>query len=536
MSAQSGNDINPRADARGAVWNSLTRFDVGSYEDFGVGLGDRRRGRVPVWLLPVAVAACAAAWGIASGGERLRLVLLGALVWLLTLPLFAGLEAGLIALLLFEPLRGVTRRAQYLIVPYAQFDPMHLVTPLVTLFAVVAVVRSGRERMFTASPLAPAVSLLALAFVLQVFNPLQGSLFVGLSGALFFLVPVAWFYFGQAVRAEFLFTVLRLVALVGLVASLHGLYQLTVGYPSFEAYWLEHTEFYDSIAVGNVQRAVATFSSAEEWGRYVQTGAIAALGLGIGARVKSRRRAWLACAVTLALVLPLTGQRTAILGLVFGAGVFVLLGARDLKDAMGRAALMLAPVPLVFALSVPLGNDAVFDKGEDEKVGAMLTHATKGTLQPTQEDSLHERFKTWGYIATDILPYRPLGGGLGVATLGAQRFDQGGEQMPPIDSYFITIAVACGAPVALLLIWIVCRACSIAVRRSRELLRALDNQDMQSREAAALWRTVAALLLMLTLNNVFGMTFSLYSVAPLGWLLIGWTSAAAKRSGEGSLI
>ena len=161
-------------------------------------------------------------------------------------------------------MRGFIRREQYLIVPYTPFDPVHLLTPVITLLALTAVVRMHRERMFRRTPLAGLVSLLVLIFLLQIFNPLQGNLFVGLSGALFMLVPVAWFYFGQAVRSEFIATVLRLMVFVGLVTSLYGVYQLVYGLPGFEAYWVANTDAYDSISVGNVQRALATLRSAEE--------------------------------------------------------------------------------------------------------------------------------------------------------------------------------------------------------------------------------------------------------------------------------
>jgi hypothetical protein len=42
---------------------------------------------------------------------------------------------------------------------------------------------------------------------------------------------------------------------------------------------------------------------------------------------------------------------------------------------------------------------------------------------------------------------------------------------------------------------------------------------------ARIWQVVAALMPALMLNSVFGNTFTLYSVAPIGWLLIGWISA-----------
>ena len=158
-----------------------------------------------------------------------------------------------------------------------------------------------------------------MIYFLQIFNPLQGGLSVGLSGALFVLVPVVWFYFGQAVKPAFMETTLRLMVVLGILTSLYGLYQLTFGFPSFEQYWIDNTEFYNSISVGNVKRALATYSSAEEWGRYIEIGALIAFGFG-AARVEQSapRRRGLLCGAALTLMLMLTGQRTAIFGLIFG--------------------------------------------------------------------------------------------------------------------------------------------------------------------------------------------------------------------------
>ena len=66
-------------------------------------------------------------------------------------------------------------------------------------------------RVFRATPLAGMVSILGLIYVLEIFNPLQGGVTVGLSGALFMLVPVAWFYFGQDMKPAFMETALRLM-------------------------------------------------------------------------------------------------------------------------------------------------------------------------------------------------------------------------------------------------------------------------------------------------------------------------------------
>src|SRR6202171_23007 len=108
----------------------------------------RWSGRIPLWpavMLPVTTLS---AWAIAAGGQALRGLILSGLGWLLALPLLASLEAGLIAMMLFEPLRGFLRRAQYLFVPYSQTDPIHIITPIVTLVAFAMLLHRQRLNLF----------------------------------------------------------------------------------------------------------------------------------------------------------------------------------------------------------------------------------------------------------------------------------------------------------------------------------------------------------------------------------------------------
>src|SRR5260370_7524875 len=150
----------------------------------------------------------------------------------MTLRLVVSLEGTLIVMMLFEPFRGLLRRAQYLIVDYTTQDPIHLLTPIVTVLALVALMRKERLNIFRATPLAGMVSLLGLLCFLEIFNPLQGGLFVGLSGALFMLVPLTWFYFGQAANERFIRFALNLIVFIAILPSLHRLYQILICYPA----------------------------------------------------------------------------------------------------------------------------------------------------------------------------------------------------------------------------------------------------------------------------------------------------------------
>ena len=446
--------------------------------------------------------------------------MLSGLGWLLALPLLVSLEAGLMAMMLFEPMRGFLRRAQYMFIPYSQTDPIHILTPIVTLLAFAMLLHRRKLGILRATPLAGLVSILGLIYFLQIFNPLQGGLSVGFSGALFVLVPVAWFYFGQTIKPNFLETVFRVIVVLGIITSLYGVYQLAFGFPSYEQYWIDHTDFYTSISVGNVQRALATYSSAEEWGRYIEIGALIAFGFATGSANLARRAGWFLCGVILTVMLLLTGQRTAMFGLILGSVVLLLLGAQTWRAVAGRALLVLAPVLLVTVLVKAPTNDDMLSHGADDRLGSVLSHTARGTLRPTQEDSLQERLKNWTWFATDLVPYRPLGIGLGGTSLGAWRFNTEMD-LPPIDSYFISTVVTCGLPTALLFMWILIKA----ARMSWRSFRCAEAGSSEQR----VWRIAATLMPVLILNSLFGNTFTLYSVAPIGWLLIGWISSEQLR-------
>ena len=439
----------------------------------------------------------------------------------MTLPLLVSLEATLVAMMLFEPFRGVLRRAQYLIVDYSGEDPIHLLTPIVTLIAITALLRKERLNIFRATPLAGPVSLLGLLFFLEIFNPLQGSLFVGLSGALFMLVPLVWFYFGQAANEKFIRVALSLVVVLGIVASLHGVYQMLFGYPAFEQYWIDNTDLYSSIAVGHVRRALATFSSAEEWGRYLEIGAIVAFGFAISAKSLAKRAVWAIGGLASVGAILLSGQRTAIFGLMLGVATLVLLGSRTLSGAITRLAIILLPVVLVAAFVKAPSEDEVWSKDEKETVSALWSHTQRGTLKPAEEDSLQIRFENWTSLITTVIPSRPLGAGLGAASLSEARFNRGSE-LPPIDNFILVLAVACGIPGALLFVWIISRATWFSLIIARRTSGGAPGWEVK--------RIVASLMPPLVLNSIFGLTFSIYSVAPIAWLLIGWISAETMRS------
>jgi len=168
----------------------------------------------------------------------------------------------------------------------------------------------------------------------------------------------------------------------------------------------------------------------------------------------------------------------------------------------------------------------MWSKGENETVSTLLSHTQRGTLKPADEESFRIRLENWTYLLTSVVPYRPLGAGLGAGSLSEVRFKSESD-LPAIDSFILVVAISCGIPGALLFIWILGRATWQSLKLGRRATE--DNRNRLT------MRIVAALMPALVLNSIFGLTFTLYSVAPLVWLMIGWISAealAARREPE----
>jgi hypothetical protein len=472
-----------------------------------------------IWLAPVQAAVVFSVIAVTSGGQMLRTWILGAMVWVMALPVLVSLEAGLVGMMLFEPLRGVIRRAQYLFVDYSASDPIHLLTPIVALLAFSLLLKNQGLDIFRQSRLAPPVSLLLLIYFIQIFNPLQGGLFIGLSGALFMLLPLLWFYFGQAAKSGFLRTALRLMVVMGLITSLYGVYQLVFGLTSFDQFWLEHSEYNNWVRVAGVVRAMATYANAEEWSRYLDICALGALGLAVMAKRYAHRIAWFACGMLLFGALILSGERVSIFAFILGAAILLLSGARTPGGIMRRAALFLIPALLIIAFAKPPAEGDMGEKEQSQALQSMVSHSARGILQPTGEGSLYARFENWGEGAKVIL-YRPFGLGIGAGTI--PRDPREVDILPATDSYILSATLAGGIPAGLLCIWIFGQATLISWRAFR---RAAPNSHQLGR-----WRVMLAIMPVLAFINLFGYSFLLVSVAPVGWLLIGWVSAEDLRT------
>jgi len=199
----------------------------------------------------------------------------------------------------------------------------------------------------------------------------------------------------------------------------------------------------------------------------------------------------------------------------------LILTARSVGRGLARAAVLLLPFVLLSVLVKPPAAEDMWTNDESEKVSTVLTHTSRGMFKPAEEASFQERMTNWAYLLTEVIPYRPLGTGIGSGSLAELRFSSDAEELPPIDSSVLLHGITCGIPGMLLFIWVLSRSTWFAMKGARN--------EAQDDERLNIKRIVAALMCALVVNSVFGLTFTLYSIAPLVWLFMGWTSAETLK-------
>ena len=129
-------------------------------------------------------------------------------------------------------LMGDLRRVISLAEPQPAFATMLLISPVMAAYL-------GLPQLFRVrltDGLSKAMFALLVIMALEIVNPLQGGLSVGLSGAFFYIVPMLWFWAGRSLASPAVVEKLLYGVIVPLAvaAALLGLYQTFFGLLPFE--------------------------------------------------------------------------------------------------------------------------------------------------------------------------------------------------------------------------------------------------------------------------------------------------------------
>src|SRR5215472_14375413 len=108
---------------------------------------------------------------------------------------------------------------------YTLSDPLLLVAPVLAVLLLTQALLRGQSS--PATTLSRLILALMALMAVEVLNPMQGGLQIGLAGAVFYIAPVLWFYVARRfASADFAHAfVFRLIVPVGVAAALLGLWQ-----------------------------------------------------------------------------------------------------------------------------------------------------------------------------------------------------------------------------------------------------------------------------------------------------------------------
>jgi hypothetical protein len=341
---------------------------------------------------------------------------------------------AIVATFIFLALLGDFRR--YLVSEFGVVsnDPILLVGPLVAGVLFLRLVTAGRLSL--ASGLSKLILLLSIFMAVEMVNPLQGGLSVGVAGALFFLVPIAWFWIGQAYgSAEFLYKVLtRVVIPLSVLGALLGLCQTFFGFLRFEARWI-YLAGTNGLFVGKHYRPFGFFVSPSEYAYYMTVGLVIIL-----APLTVRRvRPVILVAPILMLAVFLMGGRGPIVVVVFVIAVLWAAQASSRNLALVRmgVALVIGVAGLVFVLQ------SLQNSNFSEEVQPYVDRQTQLVSDPSKTTvGIHGEI-IWLGIVDGIK--NPLGSGLGITTPAAGRYGGTGHSSDfDVSNLFISLGVAGG--------------------------------------------------------------------------------------------
>jgi hypothetical protein len=420
---------------------------------------------------------------LALAAASSRLLLLAVVAWL----------AGL----------GLLRRLLTQIGPATHQDPVLIIAPLG--LALLVLLAARRRALVTDTRLSRSVLVLSGLILLGSVNPAQGSLFGGIAGLLFVFVPTLGFWVGRGLDSRSLMLVFKLIAVLGVGAALYGLVQTLVGFPSWDAAWIDQVTF-QSLNVNGVIRPFASFSSAAEFAQYLAVAIVVWLCTALRLRYLPLAVAALAVLVP-ALVLE-SSRGTAVLLLV---AVGAMLGAwrrLPMVFAVGLGALLL------FGLAYGLRSYGPTSYAGSSISGALVSHEVSGLSDPlnTQNSTVGAHYSLLVNGIRSAFSH-PLGEGIGTVTIAGSTF---GGVTASTEADPSNMAVALGLPglaaYAVVFIFAIRLAYFTALRR---------------RDPVALMALGVVVATMLQWFNGGD-----YSVAFLPWLALGWADRDARREAQ----
>lgn len=401
---------------------------------------------------------------------------------------------GILVTLAYLAFLGDYRRLVGYLAGYPASDPLLLVAPAAAFVMVLMSLIDNRRR--AGSPLSLLIGAFTAIMVIEIFNPAQGGIAVGVAGALFYLVPILWFWIGRSYAdAALVSTVLRrLLPAVAVLASVLGIYQSVVGLLPFEAAWTQAVGYTALFISKDVLRSIGFFTSSSEYTRFLLVSCVTLLALWL--RDRSKLILWMPL---LLVALFLASSRGPIVMLLGSAAVLWAVNVRRVSAWMPR--LLIAAVAGAALLGAGLVGLRQANLGT--RIDVLVAHQVEGLTHATDT----EKSTAVGHVMLGLQGIlegitQPAGHGLGATTLSAAKY---GEAAFSAEMDVANLFYSTGVLGGVLYLAIVAVVLAQAIRMWRRRRSAVD----------------LAVLGMLVSTLMAWMLGGEYCIAALMWLMIG---------------
>jgi hypothetical protein len=356
---------------------------------------------------------------LARAGDSLSLPVHYALAILIFAVIWATLEfsvsIGTILMLVYLVSMGWVRRELIPTTGYISNDPITLVSTLISVLYFLRL--TIHRKLPNDTPTAKILIPLIVIMIFEIANPLQGGLAVGLSGIIFHLNPILWFYIGKIRGNRKMISSLFLsIVLIAVVELIFGNRQWFSGFTEIEKFWIASGGGTQSVGKGYF-RPFGTFTSFSEYVIIIVIGASLCW-------VSFLQKKYI-------YILPFLGLfATLFVSSSRGAMVTIFLVMVFIWAVQGKTYRVWFPrlaLALIIAIwGASFGLEKVKEVEIDDKTQLLVNHQIKGLTDPLGKGStggVHVDLVVSGVLQGFKVP---IGIGLGAGTLGATKFGAGG--------------------------------------------------------------------------------------------------------------
>lgn len=387
------------------------------------------------------------------GAEAQRALLTLSIAAILYATLHYAPMAGVPLILTYLAGMGALKRYLIPFLGYSSLDPLLLAQPLIIglVFTNLAI----RRRIPTDTLLSKLIAALLIFMAAEVANPLQGGVTIALSGILFYIVPVLWFYCGRTVGTKALVErLLRTVVAIALLGAVYGLWQQFVGFSDIEKQWIEATNLGDGQYIGNgILRVFSIFSAFAEYVAFLGIGAVISFAM----LLRQNRFAIFPFMFLLGSIF-LSSSRGALLMTLFGCTLVWAVQGRHQRSWAPRLALaaFLGVAGLVTGLTQIKSVDI-----QDDTAETIVQFQARGILGASSKQQstgiAHGNLVLSGIRRGFV---NPLGIGLGSTTIAAGKFgiSNGGSSEFDLGDIFISCGALGGILYTVIVLYTIWRA------------------------------------------------------------------------------